>query len=219
MGPAGTVGIFLRRLWMTSDRLGENGDGSYGGPNGRVGMQTSMGEVAWSPDPGALTDLAGRRVSLGASFSVIERDLDDASQRGISGTLGADMDLSANIRAFGVARELGQVSKRSLPLEGTAGVVWSTGLPETGVIRLAGAGTWGADGGPSASVGAEAAFGAGVATAAVRAGYRIGGIKQAGYLPYGGLSLGLGALSLELAVVPMGDIGTAQIASLSYVVR
>jgi len=215
-GGAGTLGLFVRRLWMSMDRLVENGDGTYGGVNGRADMQATTGGLAWSPDPAFLTDMAGRRTSVGISVAYAGRDLDGASQEGVSGTVGADVELDERLRAFTVARNLGAVSRSALGVEGTVGVVYSTELSGLGTLRTAASGIWGADGGPAGAVGVELAVSGGHATAALRTGYRIGPVKQAGYLPFAGVAVGLGGLSLEMALVPMGEIGTAQVASLTY---
>jgi len=216
MGPAGTIGLFVRRLWMTMDRLVENGDGTYGGVNGRLDTQATTGGLAWSPDPALLTDLLDRRASVGVSVAYAGRRLDDTSQKGISGTVGGDVEVSEHIRAFAVGRNLGMVSGSSLPLAGTGGVVFTNEFVGLGRLRTAASGTWSADGGPSGALGAELAVSGGHATAALRAGYRLGAVRQAGYLPFAGIAVGLGGLSLEMALVPYGEVGTAQVASLSY---
>jgi hypothetical protein len=115
-------------------------------------------------------------------------------------------------------RHLGTSDGVAWPMTLAAGASWV--LPDTWLLggRLAASGSaeWSHETGPGGAAAVEYGLSWNGMEAALRAGERVTLARSASVIPSGGLLLRVARVALEIGVMPFGQLGTAQVVSLSY---
>jgi len=213
----GSVGGQLRVLRASFDEFRENPAPPFAVDAGSFAYQTVQAAVAFAPDLSLVNDYLPVKVRVGAGLFLVRRSIADERRNGAGGIVGATAEVKRGFEVYAIARNLGRMGRTmpmstSLGLSGGRAGLWGEADRLRGAVET----FWSREAGIGGAVGIEYALQWAALEAAVRAGYRYGTEEFASLLPTAGLAFRIKHLSLEVGVAPMGDLGVAQILSVSY---
>jgi len=213
----GTGGVALRAL-SADVPVAPDGDGLFEPGTGTTPYRVVEGALGLSPD---LTNLSADLpfpVEAGAALLMKHQDLAGRPVTGVGATVSLTLRVSPAVSLHAAGRDLGTTRGVVWPMTGSAGITWTKidAWLDGDRMVVAGSGEFSRETGAGGGAVVEYGLARSGMGAALRVGEHLTLARSASVLPSAGLVLRVAGVTLELAVMPFGTLGTAQIVSLSY---